>query len=78
MPFVSQLVSFWLIFQTQNPLVSGCTNGQDKCLLSVYFENQIDTRKVYYVFLNVLWAGYIRAGTSSITFDNIGINETGL
>ena len=54
MPFVSQLVSFWLIFLTQNPLVSGCTNGQDKCLLSVYFENQIDTRKVYYVFLNVL------------------------
>ena len=54
MLFPSQLVSVRLIFLIQNPLVSGWTNEQGKCLLSVCFENQIDIRKVYHVFLNGL------------------------
>ena len=44
----------FLIFLTQNPLVYGWTNEQDKCLLSVCFENQIDIHKVYHAFLDVL------------------------
>ena len=44
----------FLIFLTQNPLVYGWKNEQDKCLLSVCFENQIDIRKVYHAFLDVL------------------------
>ena len=54
MLFVSQLVSLWLIFLTQNPLVSAWTNEQGKCLLSVSFENHTDIPKVDYVLLNVL------------------------
>ena len=54
MLFVSQSISFRLIFLTQNPLVSLWTNEQVKCLLSVYFENQIDIHKVYQVFPDVL------------------------
>ena len=46
MLFVSQLVSFRLIFLTQNPLVSGWTNEQDNCLVSVCFKNQIDIHKL--------------------------------
>ena len=60
MLFGSQLISFWLTFLTQNPVVSGWTNEKDNCLLSVYFENQIDIQNVYNVFQNVLLAGYIR------------------
>ena len=43
---VSQLVSFQMIFLTQNPLVSGWTNERDQCSLSVCFENRIDIDKV--------------------------------
>ena len=50
MLFVSQLVSFRL---TQNPLVPGWTNKQEKYLLSVCFYNQIDIPKVYHAFVNV-------------------------
>ena len=39
---------------TQNPLVSGWINEQDKCLLSACSENQMDIRKVYHTFLDVL------------------------
>ena len=46
MLFISQLVSFQMIFLTQNPLVSGWTNERDQCSLSVCFENQIDIHKV--------------------------------
>ena len=49
MLFVSQLVLVRLIFLTQNPLVSSWTNGQDKSLLSVCFDNQIVIHKVYHV-----------------------------
>ena len=52
MLFGSQLISFWLTFLTQNPVVSGWTNEKDNCLLSVYFENQIDVQNVYNVFQN--------------------------
>ena len=54
MLFVSQLISFQLIFLTQNPAVSHWTNEQDKCLPSVCFENQINIHKVYHVFLDAL------------------------
>ena len=54
MLFVSQLISFQLILLTQNPSVSHWTNEQDKCLLSVCFENQINIHKVYHVFLELL------------------------
>ena len=60
MLFGSQLISFWLTFLTQNSVVYGWTNEKDNCLLSVYFENQIDIQNVYNVFQNVLLAGYIR------------------
>ena len=53
MLFVSQLVSFRLISLTQNPLVPGWTNKQEKYLLSVCFYNQIDIHKVYHAFVNV-------------------------
>ena len=33
--FISQLISFQLIYQTQNLLRSGWTNEQDKCLLKM-------------------------------------------
>ena len=36
------------------PLVTGWTNDQDKCLLSVCFKNQIDIHKVYHVSPDVL------------------------
>ena len=50
MLFINQLVSFPLILLIQNPLVSGWTNKQYKCLLNLCFKNQIDIHKTYHVF----------------------------
>ena len=71
MLFVSQLVSFRLIFLTQNLLVFGWTNEQGKYLLSFCFENQIDIHS--FSKCSMTWS----YATLSIIFDNIVSNETG-
>ena len=72
MLFVSQLVSFRLIFLTQNLLVFGWTNEQGKYLLSFCLENQIHI--LSFSKCSMTWS----YATLSIIFDNIVSNETGL